>query len=782
MNKSKFTNTWSSLGPQNLAGRMKTIAFDPTNPEIVYAGAASGGVFKSVDGGKNWVAVMDQAPSIPVGSIAIDHNNTSIVFAGTGEPVMEISRVRSAPSYYGVGVMKSTDAGASWSSLAWPTKSSAIFRLQLHPASSDTLLAATRTNLLKSTNGGKNWNSNVLSGVVTDVCYKVGNPSVVFAAIGNDDGGSSNGVYRSNAGGDRYSFTKCSTNFPSADSCGRIVLVTTEANPNLLMAFVALKYSYVTSTGRDFFALMKTTDDGKTWTRMSTNLPADYTNGQAFYDFCAAISPVDQNTIFTGGLEMYRSTNGGANFVKITSGNEPVHVDQHAIVFQPNTNHVWIGNDGGIYESVSNGSTWDYLGYTLETIQFYALFVDPSEPMRIIGGTQDNGTQRLVRVSDRSWSIINGGDGGYCSIDSKNSNIIFSRISVYNYPFRSTNGGTSWTRLDRGFQTELDRSNWLTPTLLVPGSTAKLYTASQYVYMASGVTNALSTPTFNAISTDLTKANAWESVISTMAIAPSDGDVMYVGTGDGKVQKTENLTDIDVTWTDLTRTNLPNRWITRVAVDPKNANIAYVGYSGTGTGHVFKTVDGGTTWTDISLKANGFPDIPVNSIAIPPANPSVVFVATDLGVMVTTDAGASWSRFGTGLPNVVVYDIIINSANQLLAATHGRGLWMTDATVGVNDPQLTTVSDFAVEQNYPNPVVASSTVSTAINYAVAKPMDISLQLYDVSGRLVQHVSRNHSYPGKYTFVLPVQDLPAGLYMYSVSNGNRSVTRKMVVIR
>ncbi len=782
LNKSVFTNAWTSIGPRNLAGRMKAIAFHPVNHQIVYAGAASGGVFRSTDGGANWQAVMDNAPSIPVGAIAIDKNNPDVVFAGTGEPVMDISRVRSAPSYYGVGVMKSTDAGSTWEALPWPTKSSAIFRIVLHPTSSDTMLVATRSNLMKSTTGGKTWISSALAGVCTDVRYKIGNPSIVFAAIGNDDGGMNNGIWRSGAGGDRYTWVKCATNFPSSDSTGRIILAQTPADPNLLMAFVSLKYSLVGSSGNDFLALMKSTDDGATWERVKTNLKSNYTNGQAFYDFCANISPLDKNVIFTGGLEVYRSTNGGVSFSQVTSGNEPVHVDQHVIEFQPVTNHVYIGNDGGIYKSVTNGASWDNLGYTLQTIQFYTVHVDPNEPLRILGGTQDNGTQRLARTTDWSWAIINGGDGGYCAFDPKNSNTIFSRITVYNYPFRSTNGGSSWTPLNRGFQTDLDRSNWIPPTILVGTTNPKLYTATQFVYVATNVTSPMSTPTWNAISTDLTKRNSYESVIATMTVAPSNSNVMYVGTGDGKVQKTTNLNDVEVQWEDLTRTNLPNRWITRVITDPNNENICYVGYSGTGTGHVFKTVDGGATWTDISLKAGGFPDVPVNSIAIPKNMPNVLFVATDLGVLVTTDGGTSWARFGTGLPNVVVYDLAINSANQLIAATHGRGMWITDAVVGVNSTEVAIDGDFVLEQNYPNPVIMSTHSSTAVNYAVSRPMHVTLSVFDMNGRMVQTIDRDHSQPGRYSAVISPADLPAGVYFYSMTNGTTTQTRKFAIVR
>lgn len=776
LQKADFVNSWVSIGPGNFAGRVKTIAFDPTRPQTIYVGGASGGVFKSVDDGKTWTPVMDFAPAIPMGSIAVDKNNPNILYAGTGEPVMDLSRSYSAPSYYGVGVMKSTDAGATWNLLPWIGKTSAVFKVIIHPASSDTVLVATRGNLYKSTNGGQSWANNALAGVITDVAYKPDNPGTVFAAVGADMGSANNGVWRSDKGGDRFSWRRMGNNFPAADSLGRIVLATTPADPNLLMAFCAKRYDLPGSRDADFLGIMKSTDGGETWIRMATNLPSNYSSGQAFYDLCAAISPVDKDLIYTGALLMWRSTNGGTTFVQVTNGNEPVHVDQHVIAFQPQTNTTFIGNDGGVYKTVTRGTTWDYLGSTLETIQYYTLAIDPNNADLVYGGSQDNGTHKLTRMSNRTWSIVNGGDGGYIAIDPKNSNTVFCRITVYNYPFRSSNAGSSWTRLDRGFQTDLDRTNWIPPQILHPTNTSTLYTATQFVYMGKNATNTSTTPTFSPISPDLTRRNSAESVISCLAASPTNANVMYVGTGDGKVQKTTNLNDVEVNWTDVSISGL-SRWITDVVVDPSDHNLVYVTASGFGTGHVWRTTNGGGSWTDISTKTAGFPDVPANALVISKDNPNTLFVATDLGVWATTDLGATWQRFGADLPNVVVYDLAISKTNKLIAATHGRGMWMTDAVVST--PPVAPTTGFALGTTWPNPASSGSTVT--MEFSLDASAATRLAVYDATGRLVQTLVDSRLSEGRHTATLSTAGLTPGVYFTTLASGNQRVTKKFVVM-
>ncbi|MBE0642884.1 MAG: T9SS type A sorting domain-containing protein [Bacteroidetes bacterium] len=779
LDKTAMSNEWTALGPANTAGRLRALAFRPGDYNVVYAGGASGGVFKSDQGGQggSWRPVMDYADAIPVGALAVDPSNPDVVYAGTGEPTMELTKSYGAPSYSGVGVMKSTDAGETWRRLPWPTSSSAIHAIIVDPRNSGLVFAATRDGLYRSADAGESW-ARVQSGVVTDVVFREDNPDIVIAAIGNDNGGSLNGIYRSTNGGQRFSWAKVAGNWPLPDSTGRIELATTPANPNLLMAFV-MRSRDTQSGENDFLAVMKSTDNGDNWQRVQSNLPSDYTSGQGFYNLCAAISPVDPNLIVTGGFEVYKSTTGGTSWSRVTNGNSPVHVDQHVLRFTEDGKYLYLGNDGGAYRSANGGSSWTPLGDGLETIQFYSLAWDPNDAERFYGGAQDHGIFQTFNVNIKSWRLRRGGDGGYILVDPKRSNVLYSRVAVEGgsiaVPSRSVDGGSSWTRLANGFGSiEADRFNWLPPMMLSPNDNTRMYTATQFVYTAKGVDTG--SPTWAPISPDITGRSSYAySVVSTMDICESSPTWMYVGSGDGTVQYSDVINALDVEWFNITA-GLPNRWVSRIKVDRRNPEIAYVAFSGYGTGHMFKTTNKGAQWTDIS---GNLPDLPINSMVISRDDPDkTLFAATDFGVWYTRDAGQTWARFGDKLPNVVVYDIDIDSHNRLIAATHGRGMWITDATLDI-DPSAPAAAGFAVMQNYPNPLQASA--GTRIRFSLDAPATISMKLYDATGRLLRTLAEGRHDAGSHDLTVNTVDLRNGVYFYTISNGRENVTQKMVVM-
>jgi len=760
-------HAWSPLGPSNIAGRIRSLAFHPTDSNILYAGSASGGVFKSMDGGTNWKAVMDEAPSLPVGALAIDRNNPDIIFAGTGEATVQISRAIQSPAFRGTGVLKSTDGGQSWSQLPWPFPSSAISRILLHSLSSDTMLVATRRNRYKTTNGGVSWRSNVLRGVISDIAYKPGDESVVFAAVGSDFGDNINGVYRSNAGGDPFSWTRMDLNFPAADSTGRIILANTPANPNMLMAFVARPIE-----NDNFLALMRSSDDGETWERMQTNLPENFPQEQAFYNLCAAVSPLNVNLVYAGGIDVWRSTNAGRTFLRMTFANQIVHVDQHAFAFQPRTEALYVGNDGGVYKTTTFGDTWETLAADLETAQFYTVVIDPRNPGRIYGGTQDNGTMRIVSETERKWIIIRGDvDGGYLDVDFP---FIYSMGTLSMFPIRTTDGGQLWTTMSEGLTGD-NRRNWLQPLLLHPSDRSRLYTATQFVHVAEPA-NETGLPVWRRVSPALTSNNMqYASVISTIAIAGSSPQCMYAGTGDGNVQLTLDLFSAEPLWKNIS-SGIPKRWITRIRVHPEDFRNAYLTVSGYGTGHVFATHDAGETWLDIS---GDLPDIPVNSLVISSQSDAVLFIATDIGVWVTRNSGSTWRRYGTGLPNVVAYDLAADSTDRLVAATYGRGMWWTDAIL--SNPEVPALASIRLDQNYPNPVSMRNGGKATISYALTEAGQVSLELYDCRGERVATILRGYSRAGENAVNIPLNNLAPGVYFYSFRAGQSSLVKKMVLV-
>ena len=780
--KPAYANKWINMGPTNLGGRMRAVVFDPSNTNVIYAGGAMGGVWKSTNGGENWFPLTDDLPALAIGALAIDPDNPNRIFAGTGEPVRQFSRASGAPSYNGIGILRSEDAGATWEKLPWPFSSSAVHRIVLHPQSADTMLVATMQNLWKTTNGGQTW-LNAQSGVITDVVYKPDNPATVFVAIGNDMGGS-NGIYRSDAGGNRFTFRRLSNNFPAGDSCGRILLAVSPKKPNRLYVAVALNYRLRFSQGADpdadFFMFLVSNDAGETWERKLNAVNPKITNGQAFYDFALAVDPDNPDFVMLGGLTWYRSTNGGNSFMQVTNPHV-VHVDQHAIAFKPDdTNTIMIGNDGGLYISHSRGATWEAKNSNLVTIQYYTCGYDPTNPERLVGGTQDNGTQRQGSPGSTMWSILNGGDGGYFAIDPKDNRIMYTTISVHMAPYRTLNGGLNWTRMESGLNggTDNDRFNWMKPIALHPLDESRLFMASQYVYRMMQA-NSATFPSWSIISPDLTRRRSSESVISNFTIPATDANRMYTVSGDGKAFISRNVLAVDPNWTDIS-TGLPNRWLTDVETDWTNPDIAYVTASGFGTGHVFKTTNAGQSWTDIS---GNFPDIPVNAVVLSRTDADVLFLATDLGVWVTADGGSTWERFGVGLPNVVVYDIALKPDNTLIAGTHGRGMWTASAILGVED-QRPAPATLALEANFPNPFgpasVSGETV-TALAYATNQRTDIRLSVYDIRGRLVRELVRGTVEPGKHTALFDGSALPAGTYLAVLdADGVRKVRRMLLL--
>jgi photosystem II stability/assembly factor-like uncharacterized protein len=779
MLKSPWTTVWTAAGPGNIAGRIRALAFDPGDSSIVYAGSASGGIFKSTNGGLSWRPTMDDAPSLPIGALAVDPRNPRVVFAGTGEPIVPLSKAITIPAFTGTGVLKSTDGGDSWSVLPWSGRPGAVTGIQLNPVSSDTMLVATRENLYKTTNGGQDWQANALTGVVTDVRYNTGDPSIVYAAIGSDFGYPSNGVYRSRAGGNRYTWTKISSNFPDPDSCGRIILAVTPADIRLIFAFVArpidarvvpggVQYSVFDN---DFLALMRSTDEGDTWERLPTTLPSDFTLGQAFYNFTCAVSPTDPRLLFAGGLDMYRSRDGGLNFTRVSFGGQTMHLDQHAIAFRPGSPAVYVGNDGGVSRTTNDGNDWEFLGTTLETIQFYSVASDPKNPERIFGGTQDNGTLRRV-LQSKNWMIIRGDvDGGFVAVD---SNFIFAMGTLSIYPNRSSNGGQTWSAMNAGFM-DGNRPNWLQPLILHPVDLNRLFTATQFVYECRDAQKTAGNPTWSAISPDLTTSSTvYESVISTLAVAPSNGEWMYAGTGDGKIQRCENLNSATPVWTDASL-GIPRRWVTRIAVRPDNHLVAYATVSGYGAGHVFKTTNGGGQWLNIS---GNLPDLPANAVIVSPSQPNAVFVATDFGVWYTTN-DAVWQRLGTGLPNVVVYDLTIDALNRIVAATHGRGMWVADATVDAGPPE--SAASFLTVRHYPDPLAASKPhLTVALTNPV--PQTIRIDLYDVNGKSLRRLFEGDLARGTREMRFDLSNLRPGMYFYRIVGGRESITKKFLLLR
>ncbi|MDH7514844.1 MAG: T9SS type A sorting domain-containing protein [Bacteroidota bacterium] len=786
---SSLLDFWKEEGPLNIAGRIRGIAIHPSNPDIVYLCTASGGVWKSLNFGQSWFCISNEFPMLPVGAIAIDPGNPNRVYAGTGEPAgagyqnggYTNGRINGSPIWSaGAGVMRSDDGGMNWSQKTW-SNPYAVHRLAVHPEGGDTVLAATITGLYKTTNGGNSW-SRTSVGVITDVQYKPGQPSRVYIAMGDDDGDAANGIYVSDAGGRSFSWRKTGVNFPAGDSCGRICLAVSPADPDRLYAAVARSFRTITSSENDFLMLLVSRDGGETWERKINAISTSFTNGQAYYDLALAVSPTDPDFVLLGGLDVHRSTNGGTSFVRVSRDDVPmtdaryVHVDIHAFAFKPGEpNTIMVGNDGGISISTDRGSSWQRRVLNLGTVQYYTCNYDPSNPTTYVGGSQDNGTHGKFTTDNAAWYELYGGDGGSIVIDPARPtvrylNSLLSNPSGPGYvrPVIRTGIGNAlpmYSGLNSGENP--DRWNWIPPLLFHPTDRTRLYTATQYVYVVRNP-DVGNNPTWRLISPEL------GSIVTKLAVVPSDGERMYAVTANGWAWVTTNLSATSPTWTKISN-GLPARWLTDIAIDPSNPQSVYVTASGYGAGHVFKTTDAGQSWVNIT---GDLPDIPANAIVRSRDDANTLFVATDLGVFVTTNGGTNWRRYGTGLPNVIVYDMKLTPDNRLLAATFGRGMWTTSAVVSVGNTPA-AASTFTLHQNFPT---LPSNNETFIPFSLVRKAEVSLQLYDVSGRLQCVVFEGTLSPGEHRMPVRLEKLPAGTYFYALSSNGERQTRKLIVIR
>jgi photosystem II stability/assembly factor-like uncharacterized protein len=639
---------WESIGPFSIngtaIGRISTVAVHPTNSNVLYIGGAQGGVWKTINGGSTWTPLTDRQCSLAMGSIVIDPVNPEIIYAGTGEQHF------SGDSYYGCGVLRSTDGGTSWTQLAPLALRVRISRVILVPSTAGsvattTVLVATDNGLFRSTNGGTSWTA-VRAGIHTDLVIDPTNEQIMYTAFRNNSG--TGGIFKSTNSG--VTWLSSSAGLPTSN-VGRINIGMAPSAPSTLYAGVH-NFSQNTLLG-----LYKSTDAGANWNQLSATGAS--CGSQCWYDLHVTVSPADPNTVFFGGVSLFRSTNGGLTFSNVTAG---IHVDQHFMAFDPqNAQRVYAANDGGIYRSDNGGSTWTGINNGLAITQFYGgISLHPSNSLLVIGGTQDNGT--LSYTGAPTWTSIIGGDGGFTAINHENPAVRFGETqwtanSTFSGPNRSD--GAGFVRKVNGINLG-DNAQFIPPLVMDPSDPRVLYFGTNKVYRTFDAAEswAAISPVFVPTST-----------LTAIAPAPSAPTTIYAAMSNGQVHVTTNT---GMTWTQI-NAGLPARTATDIAVDRGDSRTAYVTFSGFGTGHVFRTVNGGTSWTNVSAN---LPDMPVNAVAVDPATRGFVMIGTDLGVFISSDSGSTWTILDDGMPNVAVFDIAYNPATgALVAATHGRGMF-----------------------------------------------------------------------------------------------------------
>lgn len=645
---------WRPVGPfdgnsLNGIGRINRLTFDPQNTQIIWAGAPSGGLWKSIDGGVTWTTNTDLFENLGVSEIVINPNNSDTMYIATGD--------QDGADTYSFGVLSSYDGGLTWgptglSSLV--TQQRRVYDLYLNPNNPAILLAATSTGLMRSTDHGQNWTS-VRAGAHNNIVQKPGNADVLYAT--SLSGGNSR-IFKSTDNG--ITWTQQTSNLPTS-GIRRIELAVTADDPDYV-------YAVYGATNNGFHSVYRTTNEGTTWL-LRANSPnllgwsttGSDAGGQAWYDLAIEVDPLDKDEVFVGGVNIWRSTNGGSTWNLAAhwfgGGGAPfVHADIHHLKFTPSGSFLYAGTDGGVYRKSGTGNSWTELKDGMNITQYYRMSASVTDTTRIIAGAQDNGTHLVI---NGNWDRVRGGDGMDCAIDPQRQNIMYASSQFGNFG-KSTNSGQSFNATFN--LTPNGTGNWVTPFLIDPKHPDTIYAGYSRLYRSfnAGIT-------FSAVSpSGLTGG----SNIDQMAISPSHTNNILISEGNDLWHSD----DRGVTWTNLS-SNLPGgAAITFMAFDQHHPDTFYVTRSGyTATQKVFYTDDGGQTFTNLST---GLPNVPVNCVVTEDNNLQSVYIGTDVGVFYRDVNNTSWLRFNSALPNVIVNDLEINYINKKIrAGTYGRGIW-----------------------------------------------------------------------------------------------------------
>ncbi|NUQ53042.1 MAG: hypothetical protein HUU19_10150 [Phycisphaerales bacterium] len=661
-------HTRSAVSGYQYVGRVSAVACSRSNPNLIYAAGADGGVWKSADAGGSWAPLTDFEATTAMGALAIDPSNESIIYAGTGEANF------ANHSRPGQGILKSMDAGATWTLLAQGTFAGrCISRIAINPATPSVLYAGvTRAGgfpapaaakghplangprgVFRSTDSGATWTQ--LSGGLpqldcTDLVLDPADPTVLYAAIGFIFGDASNGIYKSIDSG--ATWIKLAGGLPAAP--GRIALAIAPTNRNRLYTLIANPADAAGGSASTLGAY-RSDDAGATWNNLNIgSIQSSY----GWFLCTIGVSPVNPNLVYAAGLELYVSTNAGASW----SGTNIPHVDCHDIQFDASSRPV-VGCDGGLFRR--EGSAWANLNTGLRIMQYYAgLSTHPSNTDIFLAGSQDNGT--LLRTDTSiSWSHRVGGDGGWTQIDQADPSIMYAESQGTGSISRSTNGGASFSFIGGGIS---GRNCFLPPFLIDPADHNRLLYATERVWesLDSG-TN------WHTLSVDLTAGGS--AAIRALAIAPSDSHYVYAATNDGRVLASS---DSGATFTVIRQNNPGWPRVTReLFVDPGDPRTLYLAVAAYGASQVVRTRDGGATWEALDA---GLPDVPVNVVAVDTRSALPrIFAGTDAGLYVSVDDGATWTRYARApgsLPNACVIDLRLETARRrLVVATQGRGAW-----------------------------------------------------------------------------------------------------------
>ncbi|SEQ96754.1 T9SS type A sorting domain-containing protein [Neolewinella agarilytica] len=677
-NQKSFSGNWTPLGPFTKAtgedtgvGRLNMVRFEPGNNQVMYVGAADGGLWKSTNGGASWSTNTDFLGVIGVADLAIHPTVTNTMYLATGD--VESDR-RS------IGVLKTTDGGANWNNtgLSWTAIDDySIRKLLMHPGNPQILLAATNKGIFRTTDGGVTWSSSATAQNFKDMEFKPGDPNTVYAC--------SNSMWKSTNNG--VSWTRITNGVPVNDVV-RLGLAVTPAEPGYVY-LIAGKQSNGGLKG-----IYRSTNSGNSFSTqfepVYNNTLGDYDNpnilgnepdgsdaaGQSYYTLALAASPTDPDFLLAGGVSQWASTDGGESwYISSYWAPDPnyefVHADTHEIVFSSDGTKAFSSHDGGLAMYTDNATgdgPWTDLSNNLNISQQTIIGMSASNPNRMAAGLQDIGT--ILNTAPSTWKVIGGGDGEYCFIDYTNDDIVVETGTNGSHAI-SYDGGLSFTDIVDGLPTDGEtgevefqspiHQDPMVPTTFYAGGRKHLYYSQNRG--ASWIARGIAFPENGG------------SNITEFKIAPSNHQIIYATNGFNLAKST----DAGISWDYLPEASL-NASVTQIAISNVDPDKVWVTYSGYVDGEkVYSSIDGGDSWTNIS---DGLPNIPFNTIVFQNGSNDLVYVGGDIGVYCRGIAKSGWTLFSAGLPNTKVSDLkIFYPTMKIRAATYGRGTWESDAII-----------------------------------------------------------------------------------------------------
>ena len=709
------------LGPALMSGRISDIAIHPNNENIWYVASGSGGAWKTENSGTTWKPIFDNEKSYSIGCITLDPQNSDIVWIGSGE------NVGGRHVAYGDGIYKSVNGGKNWQNMGLK-KSEHISKIIVHPTNQNTIWVASQgplwskggeRGIFKSTDGGKSWIQKLGDDEwigATDLIIDPRDPKILYAATwqrhrtvaGYMGGGPGSNIYKSTDGGDTWK--KIDKGLPKSNM-GKIGLAISPQNPDVLYAAIELN--------RRSGGVFKSSNRGESWSKMSDAVSGG--TGPHYYQELYA-SPHNFDEIYLADNYMQVSFDGGKTFSRMNESEK--HVDNHAVAFKKDDpNYILVGCDGGLYESFDKTKNWKFID-NLPLTQFYKIAVDNAYPFYYVyGGTQDNNTQgapsrtdNIHGIRNSDWFILLGGDGHQPATDPNDPNIVYVQWQRGNLNRHDRITGENINiKPQPKIGEKIDRFNWDSPILVSSHNSKTLYFASQRLWKSEDRGDS-----WTAISKDLTNNieriqtpffgskqkwdNAWDlyamsnySTITSISESPKNSELIYIGTDDGIIQVTE---DGGKNWrkTDFSKIiDLPNTsFVNDIKADLYDENIVYAVFDNHKYGdfkpYVFKSINKGKTWKKIS---SNLPDNTILwRIVQDHVDNKLMFLGSEFGVYFTNNQGQTWNKLKNGMPNISVRDLAIQKReNDLVVGTFGRGIYVLDDYSSLREFKKENVSE-----------------------------------------------------------------------------------------